>query len=135
MPRRFFDRTIKWLTSGLVVLAMTMAGWGQETRGRINVIVLDPVQKVVPQASIELVDLATNETRKAVTQEAGTYSFVNLSPGKYRMTVSKPGFRATVYDEVTVSATKATDIETTLQIGAPNDSLTVEAATPIVETS
>jgi hypothetical protein len=118
-----------------MLLGITASGWGQETRGRINVTVLDPQKAVVPDAALELVDLATNETRKATTQAVGTYTFVNLPVGKYRMTVTKPGFRVAVYDEVTVSATKSTDIETTLQIGSPTETVTVQAVAPVVETS
>ena len=114
MPRWFLERIRLCIAIGLIVLAMTASVWGQETRGRINITVLDPQNAVVPGATLELVDLATNETRTGVTQSAGTYTFVNLPVGKYRMTVTNPGFRDAVYDEVTVSAAKVTDITTTL---------------------
>lgn len=133
MSRWFFERTLLCITIVLIVLAMTAPVWGQETRGRINITVLDPQNAVVPGATLELVDLATNETRTAATQSAGTYTFVNLPPGKYRLTVSNKGFRNTIYDEVTVSATKATDIVTTLQIGSPTETITVMAVTPVVQ--
>jgi hypothetical protein len=123
------------MTIGLMISAVTAPAWGQETRGRINVTVLDPQNAVVPGATLELVDLATNETRSAATQTAGTYSFVNLPPGKYKLTVAKQGFRNTVYDEVTVSATKATDIETTLLIGSPTETVTVQAVVPVVQST
>ena len=135
MPRCFIERIMLCITIGLMVLAMTASGWGQETRGRINITVLDPQQAVVPGAVLDLVDLATNETRHAVTTSAGTYTFPNLSVGKYKLTISSKGFRNTAYDEVTVAATKATDIVAALQVGAPNEVITVEAATPVVETT
>lgn len=120
---------------GLALLAMTSPAWGQFTQGRVNVTVLDPQQAVVQGAVLELVDLATNEVRIGETQTAGTYSFINLPPGKYRLTISKPGFRNTVYDEVVVSATKATDVMTILQVGSPTEVVTVEAAAPVVQTT
>jgi len=135
MSRWFFEKTLLCITIGLIVIAITAPVWGQETRGRINITVLDPQRAVVGGASLELVDLATNETRKAVTTSAGTYTFPNLSVGMYKLTVIAKGFRNTVYDEVTVSATKATDIETALLIGAPNEVVTVEAATPVLQTT
>ena len=135
MSRWFFERSLFCITIGLIVLALTAPVWGQETRGRINITVLDPQEKVVPNAVLELVDLATNEIRNAVTTSAGTYTFPNLSVGKYKLTISSKGFRNTVYDEVTVAATKATDILAALQVGAPTEVITVEAATPVVETT
>ena len=89
MPHWFFEKTMLCITIGLIVLAITAPAWGQETRGRVNITVLDPQQAVVPGASLELVDLATNEVRNAVTTTAGTYSFISLPVGKYRLTVSK----------------------------------------------
>jgi hypothetical protein len=77
------------------------------------VTVLDPQKMVVPGASLELLDLATNVTRTAVTQSAGNFIFVNLSPGKYRLTIGAQGFQKAVYDEVVVEGTKSTDIEAT----------------------
>jgi hypothetical protein len=116
-----------------MILAMTAPAWGQEIRGRINVTVLDPQHAVVPGATLELVDLATNITTKGVTQAAGSYTFSGLSVGKYKLTVTKPGFRAEVYDQVTVSATISTDIETTLQVGSPTETVTVQAVVPVVQ--
>ncbi|MBP1597451.1 MAG: carboxypeptidase regulatory-like protein, partial [Acidobacteria bacterium] len=135
MPRWLCRKSLLSITIGLMIIALTAPVWGQETRGRINVTVLDPQQAVVQDATLELVDLATNETRTAATQTAGNYSFVNLSPGKYRLTVSKQGFRNTVFDVVTVEGTKVTDIQTVLLIGAPTETVTVLAVAPVVETS
>jgi hypothetical protein len=135
MPRRFFERAILCITIGLMFLATTASGWAQETRGRVNVTVFDPQKAVVPDAVLELTDVSTNVTSKGITTAAGSYTFIGLSVGKYRLTVTKPGFRVAVYDEVTVSATKSTDIETTLQVGGTTETVTVQGITPIVETS
>ncbi len=132
--RQFFSKSILlYLTIGLLLLAVTPFAHGQFIQGRISVTVFDPQKAVVPGADLELLDLATNHTRTAVTQSAGTYTFVNLNPGNYRLTVSRQGFQKAVYD-VVVEGTKSTDIEATLQLGATTQVVTVEgAATPVVE--
>lgn len=135
MSRWLFNRTMLCITIGLIVIGMTAPVWGQETRGRVNITVLDPQKAVVVGANLELVDLATNETRKAVTTSAGNYVFVNLPVSKYKLTVSFQGFRNTTYDQVTVSSTKETDIQAILQVGAPTETVTVEAVAPVVEAS
>src|SRR5580658_4031624 len=64
--------------------------WGQAgSQGSINVTVLDPDGKVVPGTTLVLQDLATNDIRNAVTSGDGTYTFVNLSLGTYKLTVTK----------------------------------------------
>jgi len=133
MQRSLFEWILLCVTIGLLVVAMTPSALGQYTQGRISVTVLDPQKAVVPGADLELVDLATNQTRSAVTQSAGTYSFVNLSPGKYRLTISRQGFQRAVY-EVVVEGTKSTDIEAILTLGTQAETITVEGAkTPVVE--
>jgi hypothetical protein len=135
MPHRFFPKTMLCITIGVIAIAITAPAWAQETRGRVNITVLDAQNAVVQGASLELIDLATNQVRNAVTTTAGTYSFVSLPVGKFKLTVANKGFRNVVYDEVTVSAAKVTDIVTTLQVGAPNEVVTVEAVAPIVEST
>jgi hypothetical protein len=117
----------------LAVLAMTVPVWAQETSGGISITVLDPQKAIVPGADLELIDLGTGNVRVGVTQNAGTFNFVNLPIGTYRLTVSMPGFRDIVYDEVIVSSTKTTDISATLEIGAPNEIITVQSVAPLVE--
>ncbi len=133
MSRRFLEKSLLCIVIGL--MAITVPLGAQETRGRVNVTVLDAQAGVVQGASLELVDLATNEVRNATTTTAGTYSFSSLPVGKFRLTVANKGFRNTIYDEVTVSAAKVTDIVTTLQVGAPTETVTVLAVAPIVEST
>ena len=135
MQSRLTRAAVPLLLVVLTLGVLVATAWGQETQGRINLTVLDPQGAIVPGADLELVDLATAQKRVGVTSNSGTFSFVNLSTGKYRLTIALPGFKDTVYDEVTVSATKVTDIAATLQVGAPNETVTVEMATPLVEST
>ncbi len=108
----------------------------QGSQGTVSVAVTDPSGSVVPGAKLELRDLASNDVRNAVTQDSGTYSFVNLSVGNYKLTVSREGFATQVYDSVVVQAARVTDVAAKLQVGAT--AVTVEVAggaTPIVETT
>ena len=74
--------------------------------------------------------------RKAETQGGGTYTFVNLSLGKYNLTVSKTGFESQVYDDVVVQAAQTTDITAALKVGAINETVEVSGGTaPLVETT
>jgi len=71
-----------------------------------------------PSAQLELRDLTTNDVSKGETQEKGTHTFVNLSLGKYKLTVSKSGFQTQVFTDVVVQAAQTTDISATLQVGS-----------------
>src|SRR5262245_17709919 len=130
----FPRRSWSFLTALLLLCAAVPLVLGQHMEGRVSVTVLDPQNAVIPHASLELRDVATNETRTGETQSAGTFTCVNLQPGKYKLTISTPGFQKAVYD-VTVAGTKSTDIEATLKIGAGSETVMVEAATPVVEST
>jgi len=134
MSRSTFGRFLLGVVMLFVGLATTPSGWGQHTQGRINVTVVDQQGAAVPGAKLELRDLATNDQRTTVTQNAGTYSFVDLALGKYKLTISKDGFKAAAFD-VVVQATKTTDVEATLRVGSVNEVVEVGAVTPVVETT
>jgi len=79
------------LASFVLISSLARAQHGSE--GTVNVTVVDPGGEVVSGAQLELQDAATNDVRKAETQGQGSYTFVNLSVGKYRLTISRAGFQ------------------------------------------
>jgi len=106
------------------------------SEGTVTVTVLDASGSVVQGAQLELRDLTTNDLRKAETQAGGTYTFANLSLGKYQLKVTKTGFQTQVYDDVEVQAAQTTDIKTNLRVGAINETVEVSGGTaPLVETT
>ena len=62
------------------------AGDGTGIPGEITGIVRDSLGGLVPGASIEATNLATNEVSKAVTNESGYYALPMMAIGKYRVT-------------------------------------------------
>jgi len=111
------------------------AGAQHGSEGTVAVTVLDPSGSVVSHANLELVDLATSSTRRGETLDSGTFTFVNLSLGQYRLTVTKSGFQTQVYSDVVVEAARTTDIAATLRVGAINETVEVTGAAPLVETT
>src|SRR5215472_4779817 len=106
------------------------------SEGTVTVTVVDASGSVVPGAQLELQDVATNDVRKADTQENGTYTFVNLALGKYKLTVGKTGFKSSIFTDVVVQAAKTTDIKAPLAVGAVNETVEVTGGTaPLVETT
>jgi len=104
------------------------------SQGTIAVTVSDQSGGVVPGAALTLQDLSTNDVRKATTQSVGTYSFIGLSLGTYKLTVSSVGYKSVVYDSVIVHAALVTDVKVTLKVGAIHETVEVTASeVPLVE--
>ncbi len=106
------------------------------TAGTVSVTVLDPSGAVVPNASLELKDLGTNDVRKALTQADGNYAFPNLPFGTYQLTVSAPGFRTQVFGSVLVQTARSTEVRATLQVGVVTETIQVTGGeTPLIATA
>lgn len=103
--------------------------------GTVNVIVLDSSGATVQGAKLVLQDLATNDIRSEVTQEAGASTFPTVPLGTYKLTVSKDGFQTEVLNSVVVQGGRVTDVKVQLKVGAATERVVVESATPLVETT
>ncbi|HKT24248.1 MAG TPA: carboxypeptidase-like regulatory domain-containing protein, partial [Terriglobales bacterium] len=136
MSLQFLRRAWVFSVAALFIIAVgAPLAWGQHTEGTVNVTVTDPQGAVVPGAEVRLVDPASGDTRVGKTSNGGTYSFPNLSVGNYRLEVNSTGFAAQQVPNVVVQATKTTDIRIELVVGTQVQTVQVESATPVLETS
>jgi hypothetical protein len=103
------------------------------TSGSISGTILDPSGAVVSGAQIRLKDTQTGAERETVSNDTGVFTFQNLQPGTYEVTVSLTGFQTALYSGVVVEAAKTTDINVQLQVGGVAESVQIQGATPILE--
>src|SRR5947207_1054512 len=89
--------------------AFTAAGQTSNV-GSISVTVLDPAAASIPNASLELKDLGTNDVRRGATSAAGTYTFPSLNFGQYQLTFSAQGFQSHFFESVQVQTGRTTSI-------------------------
>src|SRR5689334_17775069 len=83
----------------LLLGAMLSAGlaFGQLVSATIVGSVTDASGGVVAGARVTLTETQTGVDRTAATNPSGNYTFVNLPPGKYRVTVEMSGFKKEVH--------------------------------------
>jgi len=124
-----------WFGWLLFCVGLAPPASAQQTTGTVNVIVQDASGAVVPGATLTLTDQATNDSRSATTQDAGNYSFVNLTFGQYKLTVSLQGFTTQTLD-VLVQSARSTDVKATLKVGGMTDVVQVSGGVaPLMETT
>ena len=75
-----------------VVFAITTWGQAQFTTGSVQGDVLDEKGGSVAGASVEIKNLDTNFSRSEATNADGHFQFLNLTPGRYTITITKAGF-------------------------------------------
>src|SRR5438552_12480593 len=82
----------------LLSLATGVFAQTQITTGVIQGTVLDEQGGVVPGANVEVKSPDTNFSRTLTTDSDGRFVFLQLSPGRYTLTVLKHGFATLVRD-------------------------------------
>ena len=133
MPSRQFCTII---LSGILVLFLCPFVVGQSTYGAITGSVVDTSGAAITDAQVTLTNVGTQEKHTQSSGGDGSFSFVNLFAGQYRIDVQKQGFKHFV-QQVTVQVQQSARIEATLQVGEVSQTVEVTGATPLlqVETS
>jgi Carboxypeptidase regulatory-like domain len=131
-----FTRFTVWVRFVVIVVALVVpaSATSQSFYGSLVAVVEDPQGGVMPGATIVLVNTATSERREGVSAEDGTYRFVNLVPGTYRLEVELSGFQRYVRDQIQVSVQSTPRIAVTLQIGSLQETVSVTGETPLLQT-
>src|SRR5260370_41962482 len=122
------------LTPCLVWLRAAATSFGQTFYGSIVGSVRDASSGAVPQAKVTLTNLGTAEHRTTETPTSGSYEFVNLVPGQYKVEIEKAGFRRFSRDPITVEVQSAVRIDVTMQVGDVSQLVEVSAETPLLQT-
>ena len=96
------QRILRWMWCLLLlVLPHVFAHAQAGSQGAIAVTVADASGGQIPQANLVLVEKATNYSHEAVTSDKGTYTFVNLDIGEYKLSVTKSGYATTLLESAT----------------------------------
>ena len=75
----------------------------QVTLGSMVGSVTDATRAAVAGADVKITQTETNDVRTTQTNDTGAYTIPTLTPGPYRVEVSKQGFRAFVAPNVLVT--------------------------------
>ena len=87
----------------------------------------------VPAAAIRILNEDTSLTRATLSTDRGTFEIVQIPPGKYKITVEKPGFRIHATDAVLQTNTPLT-LDVKLEVGAVTETINVNAEASTVNT-
>ena len=119
----------------LVLLAVPMPALAQQGTGELRGRVLDPQGAVVPGVTVVARDANSGLFRETVTTADGTFFFSGIRPGRYAVSAELPGFKKVTRPDVVVEVGKTMAVDLRLEVGALEQSVTINAESPLVDTS
>jgi hypothetical protein len=112
----------------LGVLSFAIAVKAQTSNsGLVMGTISDKANALVPDASIELLNTATNETKTTTSGASGEYVFPNVPPGTYTLKISKAGFATITFGNIRVDVTKSYTYSATLEVSSGKEVIEVSA--------
>src|SRR6266446_9316152 len=120
----------------LALFAMlgAFAAWAQVGSSTLSGRVVDATGAVVANVSVSAVQLSTNFTFNAVTNNDGIYRIPSLQPGQYRVTFEARGFKKVVNDYVDLRIGDTLAVDAALEVGNVSESVEVKATAALLET-
>ncbi len=118
----------------LAFVFVGLCAFGQSDRGTITGTIADPAGAIVASAKIEAKNVETGTVYEVASTATGNYTLSQLPAGTYEMTVTVPGFKRFVRENVVVSVAGTLRIDVILEIGSATESVTVTEATPLLKT-
>src|SRR5687767_9961043 len=115
LARQIFFVIVSSIAATTVVEAQTIAGT-----------VTDPTGAVMPGVTVEAGSPALIEkTRTVVTDGAGQYRIVSLSPGVYTVTFTLAGFNTLIREAIELTTDFTANVDAVLRVGALEETITV----------
>jgi len=102
--------------------------------GSVSGTITDQSGAGVPKSHVTVTNRATGVVREADADENGYYRITDVPPGTYDLRVTATGFKPLTQTNLTVGANTVASAEARLQVGATNESVTVEASAVTLQT-
>jgi outer membrane receptor protein involved in Fe transport len=109
-----------------------VTAFGQGT-GTIHGSVVDPSGAAIAGAQVTATLTGRGTTRTVMSDVQGAYIIPLLPIGAYQVTVEAKGFKTFVQQGVELDSNENSRVDATLQVGSLNESVTVNAEAPLVD--
>jgi Carboxypeptidase regulatory-like domain/TonB dependent receptor len=104
------------------------------TTATLSGTVMDPSGSIVPQANVTLTSRERGITRTFTTDERGYYSFSQLPPGGYSLTIQAAGFEGYEQNGIVLDAGQSSGQDVKLTLGAVAEKVVVTSQAPLLNT-
>ncbi len=124
-----------WSTVILALLLASLPIVGQERFGGVSGTVKDPTGALIADASVKILNTETNRVRTTKTRADGTFTVLDIDPGRYTVTVEKEGFSKYEGGNVLVFLGKNSNLDVSMKVGSATEVVEVSAAAQAIDVS
>src|ERR1022692_2507423 len=118
---------------GCLLLTATFV-WAQFDTAEVLGTVTDPSGSTMAGASVTLTNLDTGIQAKTTTDANGSYDFLNVKVGRYRVTVEHAGFSKADANDIQVSVGARQRVDLSMKVGAVSETVEVKGAASALDT-
>jgi hypothetical protein len=119
------------LAALLVLVAPALA---QRHAASIRGVVTDPAGELVANAEATLIGVDTGLARTTTTNESGIFTFGDVPPGQYEITVTSAGYASSVIKQIQLNVADVRELDVQLTAGEVTEQITVTSPVVQVET-
>ncbi len=122
---------MKSLSLKLVCVLMLYApigAYAQSTFGEVLGTVKETSGGIVPNAKIQIVNKGTSAVKSTLTDQTGTYQFVNLDVGTYTVSIEAVGFQKLEFSPFDLSARETKRLDAELTLATQQQTVNVESS-------
>ena len=123
------------LAALVLLLLVPVYAAAQAVSGTILGTVTDSSGSVIPNAKVTIVNEGTALTRTVQSDVNGEYTVPSLPTGRYTVITELAGFKTTTLSNIELGVDQRVRIDLKLEVGAMTESVSVEAVSPLVQTS
>jgi hypothetical protein len=119
-----------------VVVFLFAAKVNSQTAGTASIqgVVTDASGALIQNASVTVINVATQVKHSTVTSSGGLYSFPNIAIGTYTVEVTAPGFERYRQTNIVLNVGSSIAVNPTMKIGAANQTIEVQATALALQT-
>ena len=118
----------------LLVMIGSLFVFGQTNTGRLTGVVSGP-DGVLPGATVSLLDNKSGTEKTTTTNDVGAYTFPQLDPGIFTLTVKSNGFKTSTRTNIEIIVGQEYSLNVGLEIGSVSETVTVSAGQDIVNST
>ena len=128
-------RGVSRFTLIAMVVLFAVSSFAQTSNGILAGTITDATGAVITGATATATSLDSGAVRTVTTGPTGAYRIDAISPGLYKLSISKQGFQTLTIDRIVVQASIVTPVDGKLAVGASTVEVTVQSTGAEINTS